>query len=135
MKKRKKISYKWYFRRFRRRPLRLRSSKKHYLENKNQALEFARERIHCLNKAYGFRFNNISVKNQKTRWGSCSIKGNLNFNYRILLLPSHISDYIIVHEICHLKELNHSKRFWDLVAISIPNYSEIRKELRRAKLN
>ena len=55
---------------------------------------------------------------------------NLNFNYKIALLPSHVSDYIIVHELCHLKEFNHSQRFWDLVAIAIPDYLVIRKELK-----
>ena len=108
---------------------------KEYLENKERALDFARGRVAYYNKIYNFNFNKISVKNQKTRWGSCSEKGNLNFNYKIALLPIKIADYIIVHELCHLGELNHSPRFWDLVAKAMPNYLEIRKELRNKRLS
>ncbi|MEI6352781.1 MAG: M48 family metallopeptidase [Candidatus Nomurabacteria bacterium] len=106
------------------------NSKKEYLENKEKALQIAKDRMEHFNKIYNFKFKNITVKNQKTRWGSCSRKGNLNFNYKIALLPEHISDYIIVHEICHLKEFNHSQRFWDLVAVTVPDYLKIRKELK-----
>lgn len=106
------------------------NTKKEYLENKNKALALAKSRIQYFNNIYNFKFNKITIKNQKTRWGSCSKRGNLNFNYKIALLPSHISDYIIVHELCHLKEFNHSQRFWDLVAIAIPDYLVIRKELK-----
>lgn len=108
----------------------LKTSRKEYLENKDKALQIAKERIEYFNKYYNFQFKNITIKNQKTRWGSCSRKGNLNFNYKIALLPSNISDYIIVHELCHLKEFNHSKRFWDLVAESVPDYSILRKKLK-----
>lgn len=103
---------------------------KDYLENKDKALDFARERIEYYNKIYKFSFNKISIKNQKTRWGSCSRKQNLNFNYKIVFLPQKLQDYIIVHEMCHLKEFNHSKRFWALVGKVLPNYLEIKKELR-----
>lgn len=106
------------------------NSKKEYLENKSTALILAKARIGYFNNIYNFRFNKITIKNQKTRWGSCSKRGNLNFSYKIALLPSHICDYIIVHELCHLKEFNHSQRFWDLVAVAIPDYLSIRKELR-----
>jgi predicted metal-dependent hydrolase len=100
------------------------------LENKDKALQIAKDRINHFNKYYNFQFKNITIKNQKTRWGSCSRKGNLNFNYKIALLPENISDYIIVHELCHLKEFNHSKRFWDLVAETIPDYLILRKKLK-----
>jgi len=109
-------------------------SAKDYLQYKNKARQLARQRLEYFNQTYGFRYNKVSIKNQKTRWGSCSRKGNLNFSYRIALLPEKIADYIIVHELCHLKELNHSTRFWTLVAKMVPNYSEIRKELRRHRL-
>lgn len=105
-----------------------------YLNNKAQALQFARERVNHFNKIYELKCNKISVRNQKTRWGSCSKKKNLNFNYKILLLPKDIADYIIVHELCHLKEFNHSQKFWDLVSKAIPNYSEIRRELKNKGL-
>ncbi|OHA21811.1 MAG: hypothetical protein A2849_02670 [Candidatus Taylorbacteria bacterium RIFCSPHIGHO2_01_FULL_51_15] len=88
------------------------------------------ERLARFNAFYQCRWGRVSVRNQKRRWGSCSRKGNLNFNYRIALLPSHLADYIIVHELCHLRELNHSSRFWDLVAKTLPNHRDLKRELR-----
>jgi predicted metal-dependent hydrolase len=85
-----------------------------------------------LNAIYGYRFNRVSIRNQKTCWGSCSRKGNLNFNYRILFLPERTQNYIIAHELSHLAEFNHSKKFWALVARTSPEYAAIRKELRRS---
>jgi len=105
-----------------------------YLTHKEEALNFIEKRTKHFNKIYNLRFNKINIKNQKTRWGSCSKKGNLNFNYKILLLPKYIADYIIVHELCHLKEFNHSRKFWNLVAKSIPNYYNIKKELNKKGL-
>jgi predicted metal-dependent hydrolase len=110
--------------------LNTKNTKEEYLENKENALSLAKSRIEHFNNIYNFKYSKITIKNQKTRWGSCSRRGNLNFNYKIALLPAHISDYIIVHELCHLKEFNHSQRFWDLVAITIPDYLVIRKELK-----
>jgi len=101
---------------------------------KLRALEIARQRIAYFNAFYQFPVNKITVRNQKTRWGSCSKKGNLNFNYKIALLPQSLSDYIIVHELCHLKEFNHSKNFWNLVAKTIPNYKHIKKQFRGIRL-
>ncbi len=72
--------------------------------------------------------------NQRTKWGSCSKKGNLNFNYKIALMPEKIADYIVVHELCHLKEFNHSRKFWNLVVKIIPDYLEIKKELKNKSL-
>jgi hypothetical protein len=105
--------------------------KKDYRVFKGQALILAQKRIEYFNKIYGLKFNKISIKNQKTRWGSCSIKGNLNFNYKIALLPERLADYIIVHELCHLKEFNHSPKFWSLVFKMVPDYLEARKELKK----
>jgi hypothetical protein len=109
----------------------IKGNKKEYKEYKDKALILAQERVEYFNNTYGFKFNNIRIKNQKTRWGSCSRKGNLNFNYRIALIPEKFSDYIIVHELCHLKEFNHSQGFWDLVSRVIPDYLEIRKKLKK----
>ena len=106
------------------------SSRREYLKYKNQALKLAKLKIEELNREYNFKYRRISVRNQKTRWGSCSRKGNLNFNYKIIHLPEKYLNYIIVHELCHLKEFNHSKRFWNLVALTIPDYKERRKEFR-----
>jgi len=97
---------------------------------KEKALTLALEKIHTFNSMYNFTYNNVRIKNQKTLWGSCSRKGNLNFNYKIACIPEEFVDYIIVHELCHLGEFNHSKRFWDLVSKSIPDYKNIRRQMR-----
>ena len=107
------------------------STKANYLKHRDNAKEIAKRKIEQFNKVYNYKFNRICIKNQKTRWGSCSSKGNLNFNYKIALLPDKMADYIIVHELCHLYEFNHSKNFWNLVARAIPDYREIRKEFKR----
>jgi predicted metal-dependent hydrolase len=107
------------------------NNKKDYSKNKEKALMFIRNRLNHFNGFYGFNFKKISVRNQKTRWGSCSKAGNLNFNYKIILLPERLADYIIVHEICHLGEFNHSRDFWNLVAKTFPDYREIIRELRK----
>lgn len=108
---------------------------KNYLKYKYLALILVRKQIELFNSHYGFKFNKINIKNQKTRWGSCSRKGNLNFNYKIVLLPKRLADYIIVHELCHLKEFNHSQRFWNLVAQLIPDYLDIKRELKKSGQN
>ncbi|QQR50316.1 M48 family metallopeptidase [Candidatus Nomurabacteria bacterium] len=89
------------------------------------------KKIGELNTHYGYKVGRVSIRNTKSRWGSCSKQGNLNFNYKILFLPPHIADYIIVHELCHIKEFNHSANFWNLVAELVPNHSAIRKELKQ----
>ena len=109
-------------------------SRKDYLENKDKVLKLVQKRVKFYNRIYNFSFNKIFIKNQKTRWGSCSQKQNLNLNYKIAFLPPVHRDYIIVHEICHLQEFNHSYKFWLLVAMVFPDYSEIRKELRNHEL-
>ena len=108
----------------------MKGSKRNYKKYKQKAFILAQNRIEYFNKIYGFRFNRVNIKNQKTRWGSCSKKGNLNFNYKIALLPERLADYIIANERCHLKEFSHSQKFWNLVAKAIPNYLYIRSELK-----
>lgn len=105
-----------------------------YLENRESALSLVNERVKLYNKVYNFTFNKISIKNLKTRWGSCSCKKNLNLNYKVVFLPQKLQDYIIVHEMCHLKEFNHSKKFWALVGKTLPDYLDIKKELRSHEL-
>jgi predicted metal-dependent hydrolase len=87
-------------------------------------------RLAYFNQFYQFSYNKVFIKSQRTRWGSCSSNANLNFNYRIITLPPDLQDYLIVHELCHLKEFNHSKAFWDLVALQIPNYQVLKTTLR-----
>lgn len=105
-----------------------------YKKYKHQALELVRDRISYWSKIYGFQFGKVNVRDQKTRWGSCARNGNINFNYKILFLPERLRDYIIVHEICHLKEFNHSQRFWNLVSKTLPDYKELRKELVKGNI-
>lgn len=83
------------------------------------------------NAYYQFDIARVSIRDQKTKWGSCSSAGNLNFHYKILFLPDHLAEYLVVHELCHLKEMNHSKRFWQLVAQTIPDVKQKARELRR----
>ncbi len=106
------------------------SNRKLFIKHKTQALALAQNRIEYFNRFYNFSFKKINIRNQKTRWGSCSKKGNLNFNYKISLLSPAHADYIIVHELCHLNEFNHSRNFWNLVSKTVPNHLEIRKQLK-----
>ncbi len=76
------------------------------------------------------RYGRITIRNQRTRWGSCSSKGNLNFNCMLMLCPDDVIDYVIVHELCHRKEMNHSPRFWQLVASILPDYKTPRRWLK-----
>ncbi len=78
----------------------------------------------------GVRYGRITIRNQRTRWGSCSSAGNLNFNCLLMLCPDHVLDYVVVHELCHRKEMNHSARFWALVASILPDYKVSRKWLK-----
>ncbi|MBI2053729.1 MAG: M48 family metallopeptidase [Candidatus Staskawiczbacteria bacterium] len=100
-------------------------------KKRETAKRFVENRLKHFNSFYGFKINRVVIKNQSARWGSCSEKGNLNFSYKIIYLRPALADYLIAHELCHLKELNHSKRFWDLVKKTIPDCVEINKELRR----
>ena len=104
-------------------------------ERYNQAKVLILDRIKHYNSFYGFKINRIAIKNQKTRWGSCSSKGNLNFNYKIIFLRKELADYLIVHELCHLGQLNHSKKFWDLVEKTIPNFVELNKKLKKTPVS
>ena len=79
----------------------------------------------------GVTFGKITIKNQKTRWGSCSSKGNLNFNCLLMLTPDKVRDYVVIHELCHLKQMNHSKMFWAEVEKVMPDYKVYRQWLSR----
>ena len=106
-------------------------ARRYTIKKREQARRFVENRISYFNKFYNFEINRVAIKNTSTRWGSCSSKGNLNFNYKIIYLRKELADYLIVHEICHLGQLNHSKKYWALVRQTIPNYDKINKELRR----
>ena len=106
------------------------ATKKKIEELREVARARAAERLVYFNAFYNFTYNTVRIKTSKTRWGSCSTQKNLNFNYKIALLPERIVDYIVVHELCHLEQMNHSPKFWALVAKTIPDYSKRRAELR-----
>jgi predicted metal-dependent hydrolase len=97
---------------------------------RKQAGQVFSERLARWNIHYHFTWASVSVKSQKTRWGSCSRQGNLNFNWRLLLAPLPILDYVVVHELCHLKEHNHAAPFWALVERACPDYRDHRRWLR-----
>ncbi|MEI6480632.1 MAG: M48 family metallopeptidase [bacterium] len=123
-------------RRIRRRPRPgIRARREGLLRYGEEARGLALSRLEYFNQFYNFKYGTVRIKAQTTRWGSCSSKGNLNFNYKMALLPPHLVDYLVVHELCHLGEFNHSQNFWDLVGKTIPNYLELRAELKSFKFH
>ena len=106
-------------------------SKHEYLKQKKMAQALALQKVTYWNKIYNFKIGRISIRNQTTRWGSCSKKGNLNFNFKIVFLPEALVDYLVVHELCHLQEFNHSRKFWMLVAKTIPDFKLKKQALAR----
>jgi len=96
---------------------------------REQAAQVIREKIRKLGADLRFTYGRLSIRGQKTRWGSCSRKGNLSFNWKLIMAPESVINYVIVHELAHLKEMNHTKRFWQLVGRHCPNWREQRKWL------
>ena len=96
----------------------------------DQALEIIPARVEYFAKIIGVTYGNITIRNQKTRWGSCSSKGNLNFNCLLMLAPPEVLDYVVVHELCHRKQMNHSKAFWTEVEKVFPDYKKSIKWLK-----
>ncbi len=97
---------------------------------KHQAKAYLITRAIELASKYNFKINRVSIRGQKTRWGSCSTSGNLSFNFKLMERRKEVIDYVIIHELCHLKEMNHSKKFWTLVEILCPGYKLLKKELK-----
>lgn len=96
----------------------------------DKALDYIPKRAEYFSKILGVTYNRITIRNQTTRWGSCSGRKNLNFNCLLMLMPKEMIDYTVVHELCHLKEMNHSKNFYALVASVLPDYKEREKWFR-----
>lgn len=88
----------------------------------DKALDVIPKRVEHFAKIVGVTYGRITIRNQKTRWGSCSSKGNLNFNCLLMLAPPEILDYVVIHELCHRKQMNHSKAFWAEVEKVMPEY-------------
>lgn len=108
--------------------------REYYLKNKETARKIIQNKVDKFSRELALEYKKISIRDQKTRWGSCSKLGNLNFNYKIILLPEHLQNYIVIHELCHLQELNHSKKFWSLVEKVCPDYKKYRQELKNINL-
>jgi predicted metal-dependent hydrolase len=96
----------------------------------DRALELIPKRVAHFAPLVGVDYGRITIRNQRSRWGSCSAKGNLNFNCLLMLCPEEVLDYVVVHELCHLHEFNHSPRFWALVAAQLPDYEVWKKWLK-----
>lgn len=88
-----------------------------------RALQRIRERLDHYAPRLGVRCGRVAIRDQKSRWGSCSQRGNLNFNWKLIMAPPQALDYVVIHELCHLIEFNHSPRFWSLVEGQMPEYA------------
>ncbi|MBM3166532.1 MAG: M48 family metallopeptidase [Chloroflexi bacterium] len=95
-----------------------------------QAAGLVAERVGKWGTELGVNPGKVTIRGQRTRWGSCSRKGNLSFNWKLVMAPEAVIDYVVIHELAHLKEMNHSRRFWRLVARHCPEYCQCKKWLR-----
>jgi len=122
----------WFRIRVRRRRVRKASAKSRaeFQQLKSAALALVTLRLQHFNRHYNLTYNKLFIRNTRSRWGSCSSRHNLGFNYRVAKLPPALADYVVVHELCHIKEFNHSKAFWALVAETIPDWRVRRNRLR-----
>ena len=98
---------------------------------KAQARRIIPARVRELAACHGFTYRRIFIRSQRTRWGTCSSRANLSFNFRLVLAPPEVLDYVIIHELAHLRVPDHSPRFWRLVARLCPGYARWRQWLRR----
>ena len=96
----------------------------------DKALVYIPERVKYYAPIVGVNYTRITIRNQKSRWGSCSSKGGLNFNCLLMLTPPEVIDYVVVHELCHRKEMNHSKAFWAEVEKVLPDYKSAKRWLK-----
>lgn len=95
-----------------------------------QAARLLQDKAERAGAGMGVRYNRLTVRGQKSRWGSCSPRGNLSLNWKLLLAPEPVIDYVVIHELAHLREMNHSRRFWQLVAEYCPGWRQPKKWLR-----
>lgn len=97
---------------------------------RQQACQYLSTRLEAWSVKVGVPFNRLTVRDQKSRWGSCSSKKNISLNWRLMFLPTQVVDYVVVHELCHLCHMNHSPHFWAMVARFVPEYVACRQRLR-----
>lgn len=97
---------------------------------RDAARKYFTERVAYYHTLTGGRYTSITIRDQKTRWGSCSSRGTLSFNYRLIFAPPRVLDYVVVHELCHLTHMDHSKSFWDMVERIMPDYRVYKQWLR-----
>ncbi len=98
---------------------------------KQQAEIYIPPKVKELAKKYHFEYEGVQIKNLNSRWGSCSINKKLSFNLKLMYFNYDVINYVIIHELCHLEEMNHSVKFWKLVKRIVPDYSIHRKELNK----
>ena len=99
-------------------------------EGVEKAMKIIPERVGHYARLMGVSYGRITIREQKTRWGNCSGKGNLNFNWKLTLMPAELLDYVVVHELAHRREMNHSRDFWRIVGQVLPDYQTRRRELK-----
>ena len=103
-------------------------------ELRKQAKAFLPGRLAELAAQHGFSYNQVRIKHNVSNWGSCSVKKNINLNLNLMRLPAELQDYVMLHELCHLKYMNHGKEFHALLESVCPNHKELRRQLRDYKL-
>lgn len=106
-------------------------SRRDYLTHRETARQLVHATLDRLAARYGRRWRRVAIKDLRRNWGSCSVLGNLNFNYKLVLLPPRLAEYVVFHEVCHLEAFDHSQRFWDLVAREFPDHRALRSEMRK----
>ena len=103
-------------------------------ELRKQAKAYLPGRLAELAAQHGFSYNQVRIKHNVSNWGSCSVKKNINLNLNLMRLPAELQDYVMLHELCHLKYMNHGKEFHALLESICPNHKELRRQLRDYKL-
>jgi predicted metal-dependent hydrolase len=109
-------------------------TKAEYSRLRKTALTLVQKQLELSNQQYGFSYRRVSIRNQSTRWGSSSTQKTLSFNVRLALIDPRLVEYVVVHELCHLKQMNHSIAFWDLVKKTIPDFKARRRALKALHL-
>lgn len=125
----------WIYKQFRRvqkeNETRIVYSEEEIKKLKEEARSVLTDKTYAYAKSLGVTYNRIRIGSQKTCWGSCSSKGTISYNWHLILMPEEVQDYVVVHELCHLLEMNHSKFFWQKVASVMPEYATYREWLKR----